>query len=159
MVEEYRVFNNEHHKESVKPFEGVMETLAWLKENGYELAIASSKMSETIKLGMSTCGMEQYFDDQHITGIEEIKKPKPDKESIAIAYRKLNRNQTCTIYVGDSLGDVKCGINAGVYTIGVLTNKLKKEEMLNSGANKIIENLTELKEILKERHLWTTDLM
>ncbi|MBQ1878051.1 MAG: prolipoprotein diacylglyceryl transferase, partial [Erysipelotrichaceae bacterium] len=159
MVRQYREFNREHHTEMVRPFAGVMETMAYLKENGYEMAIASSKMSETIKLGMSTCSMEQYFDDRHITGIEEIKKVKPDKETIARAYQKLGRNQTCTIYVGDSVGDIQCGINAGVFTVGVLTNSLKKEEMLSSGANRVIENLEQLKDILKEKHLWTTDLM
>lgn len=159
MIRMFREFNQSHHGEYVKPFEGVRETLAWLKENGYQMTIASSKITETIMIGLKCTGLDEYFDEEKIVGYQDVTKPKPDKQTLVLAYRRMKRNQTCTVYVGDSVSDIECGRNAGVFTVAYTSNEIKKPQLESCGANRVISNMNQLVDVLKEVHLWTTDMM
>ncbi len=159
MIAEFRQFNQTHHSEYVTAFDGVKETLQYLKDNGYQMAIASSKITETIMIGLKCTGLDEYFNEDNILGVEDVVNTKPDKETISKACKKLNRRFTSAIYIGDSVTDIQCGHNAGIFSIAIVTNSLKENELNNCEADRVIHNMRELQDILKEEHLWTKDLM
>lgn len=159
MIAEFREYNQSHHGEYVKAFDGVEETLQYLKDNGYQMAIASSKIKDTIKIGLQCTGLDKYFNADNILGVEEVVKNKPDRETVSKACQKMKRQFTSALYVGDSVTDIQCGHNAGVFSVAVVTNRLKDEELNNCGADRVIYNMRELQDILKEEHLWTKDMM
>ena len=84
LVEEYREINRQmHFQGAVKPMKNVPELLEWLRKEGYQIAIGSSKKAATVRLGLEVCGLEDYFDT--IIGVDDVKKHKPDKETIVKA--------------------------------------------------------------------------
>lgn len=158
LIAEYREKNRQAHLDGlVKPIKGVPELLEYLKAEGYPVAIASSKRTETIKLGLSVTNLEDYFDT--IIGVEQQTNVKPDKECIVKAYKAKGYSMDNTIYVGDSITDVECARNAGVYAIAMVSNELKRQELIDSKPNKVIDDMLEIKEILKEKHPWTYNMM
>ena len=158
LVEEYRTANRRLHDAGlVKPIPHVPELLEQLSNEGYKMCIASSKKKETCLAGLQICGLDKYFDV--IVGVEQVSKPKPDKESLVKAYQQMGFSMADTIYVGDSGSDVACARNAGVYSIGFISNELKRDEIINSEPNKVIEDMMEIADVLKEKHLWTYNMM
>ena len=158
LVAEYREANRKLHDTGIiQPMNHVPELLAWLKENGYQMAIASSKKAETCKLGLTVTGLQDYFDV--IIGVDDVVKHKPDKETIVRAYEALGTSMSNTIYVGDSPSDVICAKNAGVYSIALVSNELKRQELIDVKPNKLIEDMIEMETILQEDHPWTYNMM
>ena len=156
MIETYRKYNVEIHKDLVKAMPNVKQLLDYLKENGYKVAIASSKMSETIKLGLEVTGLSDYF--EVIVGVEQVYNPKPDKEILVKTLKELKAPFTNAVYVGDSASDIGCGKNAGVYTVGFTSNKLKIEDLKASEPNELIDDMGQLKDVLSKDHSWSFNL-
>jgi phosphatidylglycerol:prolipoprotein diacylglycerol transferase len=157
LVEEYRVHNRKMQKELVKAFPHAKEQRDYLKANGYRYGIASSKTTEIIKLGLEAAGLQDYFDV--IVGVEEISKPKPDKEVIVKGYQRLGGRLDNAIYVGDVVSDVEAARNAGVYSIAFSSNPIREQQLIDAKPNKLIHDLKEITDILQEDHRWTSNLM
>lgn len=156
MVATYKEHNNKVHKDLVKAMPNVKEVLDWLKENGYKVAIASSKVSKTIELGLEVSGLTDYF--QTIVGVEQVYNPKPDKEILIKTLKELKAPFTNAVYVGDSASDIECAKNAGVYSVGFTSNKLKIDDLKASEPNEIIDDMGQLKEVLSKEHSWSFNL-
>ncbi|MCR5066833.1 MAG: prolipoprotein diacylglyceryl transferase [Erysipelotrichaceae bacterium] len=156
LVEKYRVHNRELQKE-VKAFPHAKEMLDYLKDNGYRYGIASSKATGTIRLGLEAAGLGDYFDT--IVGIEQIENPKPHKEGIVKGYQRLGGRLDNAVYVGDAAGDVKAARNAGVYSIAYSSDPISEQQLIDAKPNRLIHDLNEICDILKEDHRWTSNLM
>ena len=156
MIETYRKHNKEVHKDLVKPMPNVTKLLNYLKENNYNMAIASSKMTDTCNLGLEVSGLNNYFGA--VVGLDQVENPKPDKETIVKAVKAINGYLTNAIYIGDSVGDIICAKNAGVYSIGYTSNKLMLQDLIDAKPNVLIDDLIEIIDILKEEHPWTHNL-
>lgn len=157
LIEEYRTFNKANHKRYVKTMPHVPELLDYLSQNDYVMAVASNKTKSTCQLGLDTCGLQKYF--KVVVGCEEVKNPKPDKETLVKTFKALNMGTDCAVYIGDNANDVLCGINMGVFTIGYDGNPDKTEQLQNSHPNRMVKDMLEIKTILKEDHEWTTELL
>lgn len=156
MIETYRVHNKEVHKDLVKPMPNVIKLLNYLKDNGYNVAIASSKFTDTCILGLEVTGLKDYF--EVVIGLDQVEKPKPDKETLIKAIRAVDGYFTNAIYVGDSVSDIECAKNAGVYSIGFTSNKLMLQNLIDAKPNALIDDLIEIIDILKEEHPWTHNM-
>lgn len=157
LVEEYRTINFEMHKTHVKPIEGAKELLGELKQNGYQLGIVSSKLTDAIDLGLNLFDMKDYFDV--IIGLEQVKKHKPDPEGLFEACKKLGKGHDSVIYVGDTTGDVLAGINAGMFTIAFAKDQERKELLEKAKPTRLISSLSEINDVLKEDVEWTYSTM
>ena len=157
LVEEYRTINFEMHKTHVKPIEGAKELVSELKENGYQLGIVSSKLTDAIDLGLNLFDMKDYFDV--IIGLEQVKKHKPDPEGLFEACKRLGKGHDSVIYVGDTTGDVLAGINAGVFTIAFATDQERKELLEKMKPTRLVSSLSEINDVLKEDVEWTYSTM
>ncbi len=157
LIEEYRQINHEIHPEFVKPMKHVKELIEELKKEGYKLGIVSTKKQDTVRYGLSLFGMEEAFDV--ILGEGDVEKGKPAPDGIFQACRCLNEGHDNCIYVGDSVTDIEAAKNAGVYSIGYLFNPERREKLIQAKPNRIIEDLAEIKEIIKEDHPWTSNMM
>ncbi len=157
LVKEYRSHNREAHKTLVQPMEGCRELLQDLKERGYRMAIVSAKRKDMVELGCRQCGILDYF--ELILGSEEVKKHKPDPQGLFEACRLMKASKDNAVYIGDSSTDIEAARRAGMYSIGYIFNPDRKQKLLDSKPNAYVEHLLEIKEILKEDHAWTIDLM
>lgn len=158
LVKEYRQHNWDNHAKYVKPIDHVPELLEQLHNQGYQMAIASSKAKSVVILGLQCCKLDQYFNPDNIIGCDEVTKFKPDPEVIIKAYRSMNRSMDNTIYIGDTKTDITAGNRAGVYTIGYVANEEKRQSLLDAKANVVVDDMANVIEVLKERHPWSHNM-
>ena len=87
----------------------------------------------------------KFFD---ITLTTDENEPKPNPEMALKAIKTFDIDSKCTVIVGDTINDIGLGVNAQIMSIGVEWGYNKKEVLLSSGANKIVNNAIELFEVL-----------
>ncbi|MDY7224064.1 pyrophosphatase PpaX [Halalkalibacterium halodurans] len=114
MVATYRKHNHAHHDKLVEPYEGVYETVKTLHEQGFKLAIVTTKIRETAMKGLKLFGLDEFFDV--IVALDDVENVKPNPEPLEKAMNGLGAKKEETIMVGDNSHDILGGKNAGVKT-------------------------------------------
>ena len=141
ILEKFRYYYDKHSKDKTRPYEGILDMLKQLKDNGVKLAIVSNKIDSAV--GPLA---EEYFPgliDVTIGETEDIpKKPAPDM--IYKALSKLGVEKHEAVFIGDSDVDVETGLNSGMDMITVLWGFRDREELEKSGATVFIEKPEEL---------------
>lgn len=121
----------EHCKDKTKPYEGVTETLAELKRQGYHLAVVSNKFDGAVK---KLC--KKYFGEYITVSIGESaevrRKPAPD--TVYRALRELGCDGSRAVYVGDSEVDIQTAKNASLPCISVTWGFRTEEKLRSEGA-------------------------
>ncbi|MBS1476804.1 MAG: prolipoprotein diacylglyceryl transferase [Acholeplasmatales bacterium] len=147
MISYYKKYNEENHtKESIKPFDGAVDMLKTLHRKGYKLGVVSSKRKDTILLGLDLYDMAKYFDV--ILGSDEVENPKPAPDGILKALELL-KPEANVLYVGDNPSDIEAGINARVKTCDVMYSE-KFEECEKLNPNYCVKDLSSIISILGE---------
>ena len=100
-----------------RAYDGVKEALDELKKTEKPLVCFSNKPDETCKKVIPQVFGEGYFDD--ILGYRKDYERKPSPEGIMILKEKFGADFSDIVYFGDSEVDMKCGKNAGIFTVGV----------------------------------------
>lgn len=145
MIQYYRQFNVASHDEMVTAFPGAKSLIRTLARKGYKLGVVSSKKTDLVEHGLEIFGMRDKI--KVIIGEEDVKNPKPDPEGILEAMRILDSKKA--LYVGDGVGDIEAGKNAGIDTIGVLYSD-RKEQILAAEPTYTIHSLDQILAILVE---------
>ena len=126
----------------VRPYEGIRELLAALKERGIQIAVLSNKPhAETINVIESLFG-EGYFDV--IQGQMEDVAIKPSPEGALQILEKLHLGAEDILYLGDTATDMKTGKNTGAFTLGALWGFRERKELEEGGADALIAHPMEL---------------
>lgn len=157
LIQEYRQENLRLHHSVVSLMKNAKETLAQLVADGYTLGVVSTKHQEAIQYGLKLFAIDEYF--RVIIGGDDVSLQKPSPEGILLACNKLKVNHDNLIYVGDSKTDIQAGKNAGAYTIGYLFDPQRSSSLTLAKPNKIISDLSDILEIVKEDHEWTVNMM
>ncbi len=145
MIAYYREYNVAGYDENVKLFPGAKETLKILHKKGYKLGIVSSKKKDLVEHTVELFGITEYIDI--IIGQGDFEKPKPDPESILMAINKLESKNT--LYVGDTLSDMKAAKAANAKACGVLYSS-NIEELLEDQPDYVIKNMSQLTAVCGE---------
>lgn len=127
LILSYRAWNEEQHDQMVTAFDGVVETLQKLKNQGYKLAIVSTKRRSMIDRGLQLVGCQSLFDT--IVSYEDVSNTKPDPEPILLALEQLNVSKENALMIGDNFHDIVGGQRTGVDTAAVAWS-IKGEEFL-----------------------------
>ncbi|MDD6257733.1 MAG: HAD-IA family hydrolase [Erysipelotrichaceae bacterium] len=154
MVKEFREFQKSlpgRHLVQLMPH--VKETLDELKKRGYEMGIVTSRLSESCEMWLKDLEIEDYFNA--VIGNENYRHAKPAKDCIIRACEIMGHGHDAVVYTGDNPHDVETGINAGVYTVGFVSDWEKKEAIENSKPNVMIFEFSELIKVLNVDHAWT----
>ena len=102
----FRAFKN------VKPFDGVDEMLAKVKERGLGSGIVTSRVRNEVANDPSLQGLLRYID--HVICADDTKKHKPDAEPVTRLLEVAGRDRSEAVYLGDTYYDFMCAKNAGV---------------------------------------------
>jgi len=124
-------------------FPGTKETILKLAEN-HTLAIISNTTKKQLLPVLGDLG--KFF--TNIMTYEDIPKPKPAPDSLLKTMEILNKKPEECCYVGDAPSDMKAAKNSNILAIGIPTGFNSKKELLEAGADKIINNIKELPEVL-----------
>ena len=156
LVKEYREHNKKIFASVNSPMPNAETVLKTLKQEGYHVGVVSTKMHETVLDNLKLYHLDVYVDD--IVGKEDVKLDKPNPEGINLILKKNRWYRDELIYVGDSVGDIKAGQNAGAYTVAYYFNPRKKAGLDEAKANIYISDLAEILPILNVDHHFTYNL-
>lgn len=113
---EFKSYYTSHCQIKTRPYDGIMELISSLKEQGYKLAIVSNKNQSAV-----TELNNIYFSDYISTAIGEKegvrKKPAPD--TVIKALSELGISSDDAVYVGDSDVDRETAKNSDMDCISV----------------------------------------
>lgn len=138
----YREVFRENCMFRVRPYEGIPELLATLKEQEVKIAVLSNKPhAETVNVIETLFGKE-YFDV--IQGQKEDVEIKPSPQGVFRIQERLGISLSDFLYLGDTATDMKAGKNAGVFTVGALWGFRDRKELEENGADALIEHPLEL---------------
>jgi len=149
LIEKYRerfdkigIFEN-------KVYPGVEECLKNLKENGYSIALASSKPEEACKRILKKHGLDGYFDE--IVGATLDGSISTKKEVLKEVFKRMQiiDSKEC-ILIGDTIFDVEGAKEAGMECIGVSYGFGERTEMEKAGALCVCDNLKEVEKYIEE---------
>lgn len=93
-------------------FEGMEEVLKSLEQSAIKTGIVTSKTKQEIIDEFEPFGLCPYF--TQITCADDTDKHKPDSEPMLHYLEKLGAPKEETLYIGDSIYDMKCAKAAGV---------------------------------------------
>lgn len=157
MIQEYRTFNMAHHDEIVTMFPGSKEMLEELKNRGYQLGVVSNKTEKIVRMGLDLFDLAQYFDA--IICSEQMEKHKPDPDGLFKACQAMQRYHDNLVYVGDAPGDVKAARNISAFSVGVIFDEERAENMKKAQPCVMITSWDELITLLEEEREWSDNLM
>lgn len=100
-----------------RAYDGIVDTVKRLKDEGYVLSVVSNKPERHVKMLCDIFFGEGTF--SYISGTGGDKPVKPNRECVELALSTMGQKADDLIYVGDSHVDVKTAHNAGVPCIGV----------------------------------------
>lgn len=132
----YKPYYTEHCQIKTRPYEGVLEALAVLKEK-YPIAIVSNKPDAAVK---ALCA--DYFPGFYALGetADCPRKPAPD-----MVYKAMSAiGVDSCVYVGDSEVDVLTAKNADVPCVSVLWGFRDREDMEAVGGDIFCEKTEDL---------------
>jgi pyrophosphatase PpaX len=142
MCAHYRAYNHEHHDSLVTEFEGVYETVKTLYDNGYKLAIVSTKVRDVVLKGLDLMNLRPFFDV--IITLDEVENAKPHPEPIEKALVLLGSSPGDAIMIGDNHHDILAGKNAGVLSAGVAWSAKGREHLAHYEPDFMLENMRDL---------------
>ena len=132
---------DDHVKEVLKsdlvPRPGVKTLIDECSNRGIPKAVASSSLREWVHLKLDTINLRDRF--EVVLGGDDVQKGKPEPDIYLMAAEKLQKSPSQCIAIEDSPVGISAAVDAGIYTIAVLTESTKNLDL--SKANEIIETL------------------
>ncbi|MCV9888113.1 pyrophosphatase PpaX [Metabacillus halosaccharovorans] len=142
MVKVYRKFNHEQHDTLVTEYETVFETIKTLKEHGFKLGIVTTKIRDTVNMGLKLTKLDQFFDV--VVTLDDVENAKPHPEPVLNALAQLDSKPEEAIMVGDNHHDVEAGKNAGTKTAGVSWSIKGREYISSHNPDYLLERMSDL---------------
>lgn len=143
--DEYKEYYDKHCNEKTKAYEGIIDVLKILKNNGVKLAILSNKPNFTVEK-LNEIYFEGLFEIARGSLPEVAVKPAPD--SLLRILKELNISRKDTVYIGDSDVDVNTAKNAEVDEIAVTWGFRDENFLKEKGATRFAKNSKELLELI-----------
>ena len=123
-------------EDHTKPYDGILDMLAALRERGIRVAVVSNKFDAATK---KLC--EKYFGDLVEVAIGERagvrKKPAPD--TVHEALKELGVTLEGAVYIGDSDVDIRTAENCGMECISVTWGLRDEEFLIGNGAKALVD--------------------
>lgn len=138
----YREIFREYCMYQVKPYDGIRDLLAALKERGIKLAVLSNKPHANTIHVIETLFGGNCFDV--IQGQTDNLAIKPSPDGVFKILRELNLTAGDILYLGDTATDMKTGKAAGAFTVGALWGFRERSELEEGGADAVIGHPVQL---------------
>ena len=138
----HRQFEINKDKMPPQMFPHVAETLERLSKKGIRMSVATSRGVESLRDLLTSMGIIKYFD--LLLGADSVSRHKPDPEPVLMTLRKLNIDASDTLVVGDMPVDILMGKGAGCTTCCVTYGNATREELVEAGADYVIDDFSAL---------------
>lgn len=147
LVAAYRAHNEPLHGE-LEAFDGVLELLPRLREQGRRLGIVTAKRRVTVALAFARFPVLEELTDV-LVGAEDTERHKPDPDPLLHALDLLGARPQDAAYVGDSPFDVRAARAAGVFAVAVGWGGIHPDErLLREEPDALVHSPEELLDVL-----------
>ena len=124
---------------------GVEETLKSLIPH-FPMTVISARGRKGTEAFINTCEFNAYF--EAIISAQTAHRTKPHPAPIIWAAAKMGVSPENCLMIGDTTVDILAGKRAGAQTVGVLSGFGEEKELIEKGADLIIDSVADLPEIL-----------
>ena len=142
----YKQVYAQNYWKKTAAYDGMYETIKELQSKGIKLAVNSNKSDEFTKdlIARNFPGIEFVA----VYGSREGVPHKPDPQAANEIAKLMELTPEEIAYVGDSDIDMKTGKNAGMKSVGCLWGYRDRDNLLNGGADELIERPEQLLDII-----------
>ena len=141
VLEVFKKHYKAHSMDHIYIYKGIIELISELKKLNIKIAVVTNKFHAAAEMIV-----EKYFKDDFLVTLGESKelnkKPHPDMCNKVLSI--LNSKCENTLYVGDSEVDILTATNANLKCISCSWGFRTHDELINAGANIIIDKPIEL---------------
>lgn len=142
----FRADYDQNWQVETKPYPGVTNMLDALTARGLKLAVLSNKPHEFTQRCIGEFLPRWAFDP--VLGLRETVPRKPDPAGAFEIAASLNIPPANFLYLGDTAIDMQTARAAGMFPVGALWGFRTAEELMESGAQVLIEEPMELVKLL-----------
>ena len=146
LIASYREYNLANHDRMVREFPGVVDAVRAVRARGCRTGLVTSKARSGALRGLRLVGLEDAMDV--LVCADEVINPKPHPEPVEKAVRLLGAYPATTVYVGDSVHDLRSGRGAGVRTAAVLWGPFSRAQLAPEEPDFWIERPDEIPRLL-----------
>ncbi len=139
-LEVFKRHYKEHLLDQTRVYPGVKQTLARL--DNIPKAIVTNKPYEFTMALLEGIGLSSFFDV--VFGGDSLAERKPSPMMLIEAARRCGAEASECMMVGDSRVDVEAGRAAGMKTCGYIPGFRGRTELVEAGADYVIERFSEL---------------
>jgi len=132
-------------EECVLVYPGIGVVLEELRAAGLKLGICTASRGESFR-PLEQAGLLDHF--EVVVTARDVTRRKPDPEGILLCMERLGVAPAETVYVGDTVADIRASHAAGLYAIGVLTGAGDSPLLSGAGAHRILPDLDQLPALL-----------
>lgn len=149
LIATYRRYNLEHHDRMVTVYPGVTDAVRAIREAGVATGLVTSKNRMGALRGLALARLEAMMDV--LVCADEVANPKPHPEPVEKAVALLGADPATTVFVGDSIHDMRSGRAAGVRTAAVLWGPFGRSHLEGARPDYWLERPEELVEMALDR--------
>lgn len=124
----YRSRNEQDLDQKTKPFDGIEDLLRALKQEGFTVAVVTSKRQSLATTSLKAFGLFDLF--ARVNGMEASKKHKPDPDPLIQAAHDLNVPLCRCLYIGDSPFDIQAAHGANLPCVAVTWGRFFGRDVL-----------------------------
>lgn len=121
---------------------GVPDMLRRLREEGYDIGVVTAKGTDSAVHLLDITGLDQLIDVLVTT--DEVEHGKPAPDSALLGLERLGASAEGTWYVGDAASDMIMALAAGMRAMGITTGAATREELLDGGAEVVVDSAAEV---------------
>jgi HAD superfamily hydrolase (TIGR01509 family) len=133
----------------LRPLPGAARLLRACHDQGLRVVLASSAAPDELEKLRAVLDSDDAIDAATSAGDAESSKPAPDLVEVALKQAQAEPEET--VFVGDSVWDVRACEKAGVPCIGVLTGGSSRDELTEAGAVAVYDSPADLLEQFPDR--------
>ena len=137
MSDDKEIIFRKIYKGNIKPIDGFLEFILYLKSKKIQLGLASNAIKKNVTLTLNELGIHDLF-DSIICG-DEVNFGKPNPEMFDKTINRFNINKDNCIIFEDSIEGINAAINAGINVIGV-TSSSSSDILNNAGCIRSIND-------------------
>jgi len=129
----------------MKVFPHIDNTLSFLNEQDTKICVLSCMNKDEVKANLS---LVHFKDFVMIFSLEDYEYKRPLANGLIMIMNKLNILPHETVYVGDTVNDIKMAKNAGVRSIAVKTGAQENKQLEQAHPDYLLEDFSKIAEIL-----------
>ena len=144
----FKTYYAEHDWVHSRLYDGVLETLQTLKNDGFKLACVTNKTARFTNPLMETAGLAPYFD--FIASGDTFAEMKPNPLPLLETAKLFAIAPENAWMIGDSINDISAGKRAGFKTIAVSYGYAGQHSMADLNADYTVNAISKIVDLIKK---------